>query len=56
MAVLHLHLSARLSPVSCLRIYVEPRNMLGSDRSVRLDLITVKRNGYEVAICALLLS
>ena len=56
MAVLQLHLSARLSPVSGPRIHVELRNMLGSDRSVRLDLITVKRNGYEVATCALLLS
>ena len=56
MAVLQRYLSARLSPVSGLRIYVQPRKMLGSDRSVRLDLITVKRNGYEVAICALRLS
>ena len=42
MAVLQLHLSAQLSPVSDVRINVEPRNMLSSDWSVRLDLITVK--------------
>ena len=44
MAVLQLRLSARLSPVSVLRIHVEPCNMLGSDLPVRLDLITVKRH------------